>query len=425
MVFDFDKFHIGTYIMGPHTKENVEWLHEAGIDFVIDGGFTEELLDEFAKRGMGVFLNGVVPGWWGGDGERAGQLKDINKLESYESGVRSVKDHPAIWAIDVGDEPSALDFEYYGKITDTVHKADPKRFAYLNLYPGYASVIEKTQRSCFQLGTATFKEYLEQYVKYVDLPYVCFDHYPYHSNRELDPHCISQFFADLDNISEICRESGRHFWIVIQVNNNDEAPQTAPTESQLYAQAYTALAYGADLISWACWYPGWWSHNVLDRDGKKTEQYDKLCRVNPVLHALGNEIVKYKNVRTDLVGFKKGSDAYAQISDTGIKGRPTAAGKVVSSAETKLFKGIVCPEGFSMTVGQMVSKSGDGAEALMIADSTDYGGRGSSYEVSFSIPADKTATLFKGTSKTVLKAGPDGLCKIPMEPCGGFLVTLS
>ncbi|MBQ6233092.1 MAG: hypothetical protein IJJ80_06240, partial [Clostridia bacterium] len=41
--------------------------------------------------------------------------------------------------------PSALDFEHYGKIAETTEKAFTNQFAYLNLYPNYASVAVNTE----------------------------------------------------------------------------------------------------------------------------------------------------------------------------------------------------------------------------------------------------------------------------------------
>ena len=66
-------------------------------------------------------------------------------------------DHPAIWGIDTGDEPSALDFPYYGEVLKFVNKAFPKQFPYLNLYPNYAFVAKNSaQQTVNQLGAATY-----------------------------------------------------------------------------------------------------------------------------------------------------------------------------------------------------------------------------------------------------------------------------
>ena len=44
---------------------------------------------------------------------------------------------------DTGDgSPSALDFPHYGKVIDLVNTRFPRQFAYLNLYPNYASVAK-------------------------------------------------------------------------------------------------------------------------------------------------------------------------------------------------------------------------------------------------------------------------------------------
>ena len=54
----------------------VKAIHDCGVDFIIGGlpASDRATLDIFAKHGVGAIVNGVVPGWWGGDGTRAGKI---------------------------------------------------------------------------------------------------------------------------------------------------------------------------------------------------------------------------------------------------------------------------------------------------------------------------------------------------------------
>jgi hypothetical protein len=83
---------------------------------------------------------------------------------------------------------------------------------------------------------------------------------------------------------------------VLQVNSNDDT--VFLSADQLRLEAYCALAYGARTISWACYSPEWWHNNVLDRDGNKTEQYEKLKAVNAELHRFTHEYEGYKHLYT-------------------------------------------------------------------------------------------------------------------------------
>ena len=117
-----------------------------------------------------------------------------------------------------------------------------------------------------ELGADSYRDYLRSFCENVPLPYLSIDHYPYSSNLDL-------FLRDLTDASEICRAYSRPLMTVLQVNSNDE--NVFLSAEQLRLAAYCALAYGARTISWACYSPGWWHNNVLDRDGNKTEQHTK------------------------------------------------------------------------------------------------------------------------------------------------------
>ncbi|MBQ7915173.1 MAG: hypothetical protein IJ315_00110, partial [Firmicutes bacterium] len=67
-------------------------------------------------------------------------------------------------------------------------------------------------------------------------------------------------------------------WIVLQVNSKHKEEWIS--ENNLRFQAYTAMAFGAENIIWACYTAGWWHNQVLDEKGEKTQQYEKLKKVN-------------------------------------------------------------------------------------------------------------------------------------------------
>ena len=65
-----------------------------------------------------------------------------------------------------------------------------------------------------------------------------------------------------------------------------------------------AAAFGAEAITWACSGKGWFTNNVLTAKGEKTEQYEKLKKVNGELHSIGPRYMRYRNAATHFVGFK-------------------------------------------------------------------------------------------------------------------------
>lgn len=142
-------------------------------------------LDLFKKYGIGAVVSGVVPGWFGGNGENAGTMSETNNKVTYIQAAESFIDHPAIVGIDIGDEPSSLDFPYYGEVSRLVSKLFPNKFPYLNIYPSYGMLANNDESQAEkELGTINYKEYLMSYCKNIDLDYLSFDHYVYSSNTD-------------------------------------------------------------------------------------------------------------------------------------------------------------------------------------------------------------------------------------------------
>ena len=44
------------------------------------------------------------------------------------------------------------------------------------------------------------------------------------------------------------------------------------------------MAFGAENIIWACYTAGWWSNQVVDENGEKTQQYAKMQKINDCVH---------------------------------------------------------------------------------------------------------------------------------------------
>ncbi len=293
--WDRTKLIVGAHALAPYarTEEHVRDIVACGVDCIVCMDPDRAALDLFSKYGLGAFVRFIVPEWWGGC--PAGRMAELNPLEGYLAAADAFEDHAAIWGIDVGDEPSALDFPHYGKVIPLVERRFPMHFAYLNLYPNYASTSENTgEEVVSQLGTATYREYIDRYVAEVPTDYISYDFYMYANT-------VENAFSNLWTVADACRDTGRSLWIVLQVNSSRE--DAVMSLNQLRFQAYTALAFGAELISWGCYTVGWWYNNVLDENGNKTAQYEKLAAMNAELHALGEPYMRYRRTATAFVGF--------------------------------------------------------------------------------------------------------------------------
>ena len=394
---DRNRLNIGTYILQPYarTEAHVKDLSECGIDFVICLDNDRKTLDLFSKYGVGAVVSGIVPGWWGGDGDNAGKMAQTNPLSKYDESTGRFEDHPAIWGIDVGDEPSALDFPHYGKVIEKVEQLFPNQFAYLNLYPNYASVAKNTEdQTRNQLGTTTYTQHIAEYCKNVPTDYICYDFYVYSSKVPL-------MYDNLRIVADACTGTARGMWIVLQVNSLK--PEVWTSLNRLRFQAWTAMAFGAEVITWACYTAGWWDNQVLDAKGEKTQQYDKLKKVNSEIRGLSEPYMKYRRVSSCFVGF----DGTPWLDGTGQKS--------VQAFDNGVVSGLQADDGSPLVVGDMLSRSGDGSRALFVTSADD--------------PFDEAhkahVLLFKADGRDVKATGPYGEVKLGLTPSGWYSCPLA
>ena len=408
---DRTKLQIGAYILQPYarTERHIREIKECGVDFSVCINDDRPALDRFAKYGLGAIVSGIVPGWWGGDGSNAGRLAERNPLEKYEAAAAGFTDHPAIWGIDVGDEPSALDFPHYGRVTALTERLFPHQFAYLNLYPNYASVAENSaSQTVNQLGTATYEEHIRQYCENVGLDYLCYDFYMYSLTDDRTSLAgVCRAYDNLRVVSDACRATGRAMWIVLQVNSN--RPEEWIGLDQLRFQAYSAMAFGAEVVTWGCYTAGWWHNQVLDDRGEKTEQYEKLKAVNAELHAMGPAYMKFRNVSTHFIGF---GGAYDPMDGT--------AG-TCAALNTGVFSGLRMADGGPLLAGQMVARDGSGRQALFLCNAADpWGDNKTQGTVEFETNGARVRILTAQGKVTPEKA--NGKYRFSLPSCEGALL---
>lgn len=382
----FNEFHIGTYCLqtNARTESQAKDMKDCGIDIVFGVDNDRNLLDLFSAYGIYAAVSGVVPGWFGGRGENAGQMHRINKKEDYINGVHAFVDHPAILGIDIGDEPSSADFPYYGKIVQLMKELLPGKFLYLNLYPSYGmlAVNSKAQREK-ELGVTSYDQYIAAYGKNIDLPYLSFDHYVYSSEKDL-------FFSDLSTAASFCKANNKKLFVVIQVNSHEEG--VFLSEEQLCFQAFGAMAYGAATVSWGCYSAGWWYNNVLDADGNKTEQYRKLKKINHKMKALAVEYIKYKWIATERI-------------NSG------------SASEFDVFKGISATK--DVLLGKFEKEEGKKAIFVSLMDYQDS----VPCTLSFELEDGKEAWLHKPDCTQKISVDSDGICRVSLNNTEACFIT--
>jgi len=393
------RLNIGTYILQPYarTEQHIKDLADAGVDFVVDIENDRPALDLFEKYGVGAILTGVLPLWWGGHIQDIGKMAELHPIEVYEKAAAGFIDHPAVWGIDTGDEPSGLEFPHYGRIFETVNRLFHNQYANVNLHPVYAM-------SGFNyLQTENYEEYITAYCRNIDVDYICYDFYIYQGGVT-----VAQMYDNLRIVADACRDTGRSMWITIQLNSTD--PTKTMTENQLRFQVFSAMAFGAENIIWGCYTAGWWYNNVLDEYGQKTEQYEKVKKVNSEIRIMADEYMRFRRVSTHFIGYAP------DHPDMELQPR-----KPLEVLSTGAFRDVKAENGEPLIAGQMVSRDGGRTVALMICGADDIYDTGNrKYNVLFR--TDRKVRAIGPTGEISLQQRVDGFYIMPFCSNTGVLL---
>ena len=410
---DRTKFLIGAYCtqgFNP-TEAQVGQMVEGGLDYVF-GAFNGASLDACAKIGLKVFQDGLVPWWWGGSElVTNGMMAAMRPIKGYEDAMTNMKDHPAIAAVAIADEPSALDFEHMGKAVETVQRMSPCGFVYLNLFPSYASAASLTlEQAKSQLGTDTYEDHIERYCKYIPLDYICFDSYIWGWGNK--PWVL---YENLRVVGDACTGTWKSLWVVLQENTYEENGKgngSGPmTLGRLRFQSNVAMAFGAEMISWACW-KGWWKDCVLDKEGKSaTFMFDSIKQVNMEIHALGNRLMAFRRTKTDFVDFGDSTDELHNVGQV-----------AVTSSSGVAFASVKAEDSSPLLVGHFLARDGSNGHAMYVVSCDDPHDKGGKlHKVTFAAKGRKLSA-FDRTGKLTLDMTPDGLHSFTVRSNDAVLV---
>lgn len=242
-----------------------------------------------------------------------------------EGTVKRFRNHPAVAAWMLRDEPCRTDFADLATWTRRIRAVDEKHFCYLNLFPNYANEQ--------QLGTKTYQEHVELFVEEVPVQVISFDHYPVIGDS-LRP----GWYENLEIISEAARKAEKPFWaFALAVAHG---PYPVATVPQIRLQVYSDLAYGAQGIQYfTYWTPvdtQWDFHNgPITADGKRTEVYDRIREVNREIKKLSKVFLGARVLSVTHTGnmIPAGTKPLAQLPDPIKMLKTEGKGAVVSVLE--------------------------------------------------------------------------------------------
>ncbi len=264
------------------TPGDVDVLKEIrACGFNLAGFVRPEGLDAVTQAGLRcLVIDGSVQ-----VGDAEAQLDQAEIDKRVEALVKRVGDHKAVFGYYLRDEPSAGAFPGLGRWAAAFAKADPDALAYINLLPNYATTG--------QLGTPTYEEYLESFVRNVKPKFLSYDHYALMDDGSLR----GGYFQNLEAMRKAALKHNLPFWNIVLSNAHFNYAE--PTPAGFRFQAYTTLAYGARGISYFTYFSphiGNYRLAPIDQFGEKTPTWDMLRNVNMQIHKLGPVYVTLKSV---------------------------------------------------------------------------------------------------------------------------------
>jgi hypothetical protein len=294
-----DRFAIG-YWVGPQTTDNLRdryrEIAEANFTVVIGSHGLDIAKQLTLCREFG--LNAIV------DAQHLGLPLD-----------------ETCWGFLLRDEPGAAQFPELAKRAEEVRARHPGKFGYINLFPNYASPT--------QLGTATYDEHVEKFVREVEPEVLSMDHYPL---MRPDSDSRDSYLANLATMRKYSLQTDIPFWnYFYSMPFNDRLD---PTEAQIRWQIFASIAYGSKGVLYFCyWTPGKGAGGggefpkggaIITAEGRKTRHYDEARRINAELKKLGPVLMKLTSV--GIVRANSGTDTRRALSETPLRNIAHVAG---------------------------------------------------------------------------------------------------
>lgn len=252
---------------------------------------------------------------------RAVNDKDADWKKIIADIVEAYKDHPALFAYYVVDEPNESLFPHLAEIVAEFKKLDPAHPAYINLFPNYATPE--------QLGSPDYYTHVKHYLDTVKPAFLSYDHY--HFLHMPDPSKQQEveltgneredlirksaminvdrggFFDNLEDVRNLCLERNVPFMVIVLLI--EHGPYRYLTEAEFRFEAFQSITYGASYLSYFTYWTvndpdSWWGwkNAMIDVNGTVLDHYYDVQNVNTDLRQYGSELLGRKSLRVTHFG---------------------------------------------------------------------------------------------------------------------------
>ncbi len=195
--------------------------------------------------------------------------------------IDSVKNSPATYMYFLADEPMVSEFAGLGALASYIRARDPNHAPYVNLLANDGVT-----------GAPNYASYLNQYITSIRPSIISYDHYNLMTSGG-QPYDMPLFFQNLAQVSLASRQSGIPFMPLVQAIKTGD-PWRVPNANELRFLGYSALAYGAQGISWFNYHRKYWpdAEGGLEPypNGTPTAVFTALATLDPQLKAIASQM---------------------------------------------------------------------------------------------------------------------------------------
>lgn len=196
-------------------------------------------------------------------------VEETEARKNVASLIAETAKHPAVYGYYLVDEPNAALFPGLAKVASLVHEMAPATWAYINLFPNYASRE--------QLGSTDYAAHLEEFIATVRPSQLSYDHYALMEDGSLR----HGYWQNLEAMRSAALRHNLPFWnIVLTVAHFN---YREPTAADLRFQVYTTLAYGGRGLAYFTYFApqvGNYRAAPIDQFGNPTPTWASLQNVN-------------------------------------------------------------------------------------------------------------------------------------------------
>lgn len=292
-------FDVKGFVIGRDFHENKFKDQDQGLKGMADCYFNisdasdakKQNINLCKKLSLGVVISAEGKHLTGGDWMK---MSDQQIDEYVKKMVKDAGKSKTIIGYHICDEPSSHAFPKLAVAVAAVRKYAPGKLATINLYPNYATLWTLDQVKS-QLGTKTYKEYLEKALKIINPDMISYDNYMIQLSLDQEvKNRAAQYYTNIMDVREVSLKFGIPWWNVVS-GNQIRHYTTIPTMENLLLQAYTSMAAGAGGVRWYTYWQGAYNYSPINKNDQKTLTWNYLREVNRQMSVLGPIIKSLKS----------------------------------------------------------------------------------------------------------------------------------